>query len=153
MYTREEASQLRQAFWTAFGQYLAPHPSADGLKINWVNYKTGLKDVAFKMYADKKIAYIEIELSHSDPEIQELYFEQFMELKNLLHEYVGEEWKWELHTSNEFGKTISRIYNDINNVSIFKKDDWPTLISFFKPRIIALDDFWSGAQYSFDALR
>ncbi|MFD2512368.1 DUF4268 domain-containing protein [Pontibacter locisalis] len=153
MYTREEASQLRQAFWTTFGQYLAPYPSSEGSKINWVNYKTGLKDVSFRMHADKKVATIGIELTHPDPDIQELFFEQFLELKSLLHEYVGEEWEWELHTSDEFGKTISRIYREISGVSIFKKDDWPTLISFFKPRIIALDDFWSGAQYSFDALR
>ncbi|WP_439882514.1 DUF4268 domain-containing protein [Pontibacter sp. MBLB2868] len=153
MYTREQASQLRQAFWTAFGQYLAPHPSSDGLKINWVNHKTGLKDVYFRMQADKKTASIAIELTHPDPEIQELYFEQFLELKPLLHEYLGEEWEWELHTTDAFGKSISRIYKDLIGVSVFKKDDWPALISFFKPRIIALDDFWSGAQYSFDALR
>lgn len=153
MYTREEASQLKQAFWTAFGQYLAPHFSSDGMKVNWVNYKTGLKDVYFRMHADNKKGFIAIELTHPDPDIQELFFEQFLELKNLLHEYVGEEWEWDLHTSNEFGKTISRIYKEISGVSVFKQNDWPALISFFKPRIIALDDFWSGAQYSFDALR
>jgi hypothetical protein len=30
MYKKGEASQLRQAFWTAFGQYVAPVPSAEG---------------------------------------------------------------------------------------------------------------------------
>lgn len=153
MYTREEASQLRQAFWTALGQYLSPHFSSDGMKINWVNYKTGIKDVSFRMHADKQKAFIAIELTHPDPDIQELFFEQFLELRHLLHEYVGEEWEWDLHTSNEYGKTISRIYKEISGVSVFNQDDWPTLISFLKPRIIALDDFWSGAQYSFDALR
>ena len=74
MYTREQASQLRQAFWTAFGQYIAPHPSADGYKINWANYRTGLKHVYFRMHADKKIASIAIEITHPDPDIQELFF-------------------------------------------------------------------------------
>ena len=153
MYTREQASQLRQAFWTSFGQYIAPHPSADGYKINWANYRTGLKHVYFRMQADKIKASIAIEITHPDPDIQELFFEQFQELRNLLHEYVGEEWEWELHTTNSEGRTISRIYKELPGVSVFNQSDWPDLISFFKPRIIALDDFWSGAKYSFDELR
>ncbi|QHL86490.1 DUF4268 domain-containing protein [Nibribacter ruber] len=153
MYTREQASQLRQAFWTTFGQYIAPHLSAEGLRTNWVNYKTGLPGVAFKMDADKKTASIAIEITHVDIEIQEMYFEQFLALKTLLHETLEEEWEWALHTTDDYGRTVSRIYKELSPVSVFNKDDWPALISFFKPRIIALDAFWSDAQYSFDALR
>ncbi|WP_162425971.1 DUF4268 domain-containing protein [Pontibacter pudoricolor] len=153
MYTREQASQLRQAFWTTFGQYIAPHLSADGYRTNWSNYKTGLKHVYFRMRAEKKTATISIELTHPDAEIQELYFEQFEELKTLLHETLGEEWEWELHGEDEEGRTISRIYKKISKVNVFNKEDWPELISFFKPRIIALDEFWSNAKYSFDALK
>ena len=105
------------------------------------------------MRAEKKSATISIELTHPDPEIQELYFEQFEELKTLLHETLGEEWEWELHGIDEDGRTISRIYKEISPVNVFNKEDWPALISFFKPRIIALDEFWSDAKYSFDALK
>ncbi|MFD2247172.1 DUF4268 domain-containing protein [Pontibacter ruber] len=153
MYTREQASQLRQAFWTAFGQYLSPHLSAEGLKTNWSNYKTGIKHVYFRMQAEKKSASIAIELTHPDLEIQQLYFEQFEELRTLLHESLGEEWEWDLHTTDENGRTVSRIYKEIAPANVFNKDDWPTLISFFKPRIIALDEFWSDAKYSFDSLK
>ncbi|MBB6611828.1 DUF4268 domain-containing protein [Pontibacter sp. Tf4] len=153
MYTREQASQLRQAFWTTFGQYIAPHLSADGYRTNWSNYKTGFKHVYFRMRAEKKTAYIGIELTHPDPEIQELYCEQFLELKTLLHETLGEEWEWEMHSLDEEGRTISRIYREISPVNVFNKDDWPELISFFKPRILALDEFWSDAKYSFEALK
>lgn len=153
MYTREQASQLRQAFWTTFGQYISPHLSADGLKTNWINYSTGFKDVYFKMEADQKLASIAIVLTHHDIEIQQLFFEQFLELKQVLHERVGELWEWELHSYNEHGKIMSRIYKTIAPVNVFNQDDWPKLISFFKPRIIALDDFWSDARYTFEALR
>ncbi|WP_428331015.1 DUF4268 domain-containing protein [Mucilaginibacter sp.] len=153
MYSKEEASQLKQAFWTAFGQYISPHLSAEGLRVNWVNYKTGIKHVYFRMYADKRFATIAIEISHPDPGIQELYFEQFQELKNILHSAVDETWDWELHTKDEYGKTISRICTQLNGVNIFNKNDWPALISFFKPRIIALDEFWDTAKYSFDSLK
>lgn len=153
MYTREQVSQLRQAFWTTFGQYIAPHPAAEGIKVNWLNYRTGLKHVYFRMQADTKTASISIELTHPDPDIQALFFEQFEELRSLLHLTVEEEWDWRLHTTDAEGRTVSRIYKEISGVNIFDRNDWPALISFFKPRLIALDTFWSDAKYTFDALR
>jgi hypothetical protein len=152
MYSKDEASQLKQAFWTTFGQYIAPQPSTDGLKINWVNYKTGIKYLHFRMEAGKRSASIAIEITHPDAGIQELFFEQFKELKNMLRFCLQEDWEWQLHNTDN-GKTISRIFKQINDVSIFNKNDWPALISFFKPRIIALDEFWSDAKYAFDSLK
>ena len=153
MYSKQEASQLKQAFWTAFGQYMSPVISADGEKINWVNYKTGEKDIYFRMNADNKRASISITITHKDAGLQELYFQQFVQLKKMFHEALQEEWTWALHTNDEHGKTISSIYKQLENVNIFKQEDWPQIISFFKPRIIALDEFWSGAKYAFEALR
>lgn len=153
MYTREQASLIRKEFWTTFGNYMSPQLSAEGLKTNWLNYKTGLKHVYFRLDADKRSASVAIEITHPDISIQELFYEQFLELKRLLNGYLGEEWEWVLHTSDENGKTISKIYTEINGVNVFNKDDWHKLISFFKPRIIALDEFWSDAKYSFDSLK
>ena len=153
MYSKQEASLIKQEFWTAFGKYMSPVLSAEGEKINWINYKTGEKSIYFRMNADNKKASIGIELTHKDEDIQVLYFEHFQTLKSLLRKSLGEEWIWKLHTKDELGKTISFIYTEIENVSIFKKEDWPVLISFFKPRIIALDEFWSTAKWSFEAMR
>ncbi len=153
MYSKQEASQLKQEFWTAFGKYMSPVLSAEGERLNWLNYKTGEKNIYFRMNADNKEAYISIELTHKDADVQALYFEQFQTLKALLHEALQENWTWKLYTKDEPGKTISCIYTEIENISIFKREDWPQLISFFKPRIIALDLFWSTAKYSFEAMR
>ena len=105
------------------------------------------------MEAGKKSASIAVEIAHPDPGIQELFFEQFLELKNVLHSTLNEEWEWQLHRMDEEGKITSRIIRQLYVVSIFNKNDWPALISFFKPRIIALDEFWSDAKYAFDALK
>jgi hypothetical protein len=153
LYSKDEASQLKQTFWTTFGQYMVPCLSAEGLRVNWVNYKTGLKHVYFKMQAGKNAAVISIEITHPDAGIQELFFEQFTALKNIFNTYVDEPWDWELHKQDEYGKTISSISTQITGVSIFNKNDWPALISFFKPRIIALDEFWNVAKDAFDGLR
>ena len=153
MYSKAEITQLRQAFWTAFGQYMAPVPSADGDTTNWINYKTGLKSVYFRMQADNRRASIAIELTHPDAGIRELFWEQFLELRPLLHETLGEPWTWAADVTDTQGQPRSRIYHDLPGVNLFSRDDWPALISFFKPRLIALDAFWADAQYAFEALK
>lgn len=153
MYSRAEASQARQAFWTAFGQYMAPQLCAEGTHINWINYKTGEKHIQFKMQADAKTVSIGIELTHKDPELQQIYFEQFEQFKLLLHQHLQEEWVWQLHTTEESSRTISRIFTEYSGVNVMKREDWPQAISFFKPRIIALDAFWSDVKLAFELLR
>ena len=153
MYSKQQASQLRQQFWTAFGQYMLPVLSCEEEKINWINYRTGEKDIYFRMHADNKKAAVAIELTHKDEGLRGLYFEQFLELKNLLHDTLQEEWIWQSNISDNNGKFISRIYTELNHVSVFNKNDWPALISFFKPRIIALDAFWSSVKPVFEAMR
>ncbi len=153
MYSRQQAVQLKKEFWTAFGQYMAPVLSAEGEKPSWLNYKTGEKNIYFRLQANNQSATIAIEVTHPDAGVQQLYFDQFLQLKKFLEETTDEEWIWHLHNTDEGGKTISRIYTVLTSVSILKREDWPRLISFFKPRIIALDEFWSNVKYSFESLR
>jgi hypothetical protein len=105
------------------------------------------------MEAGKRNASIGITLTHPDAGIQELFFEQFLELKTLLQGYLNEEWDWVLHTTDENGKIVSRIYTELQGVSIFNKNDWPAIISFFKPRILALDEFWNDTREVFNSLK
>ena len=132
---------------------MAPVPSAEGDTTNWINYKTGLKHVYFRMQADNRRASIGIELLHPDAGIRELFWEQFMEVRTVLHETLGEEWTWQPDTTDAQGVPFSRIYTELSSVNLFNRDDWPALISFFKPRLIALDAFWTDAQYTFEALK
>ncbi len=150
MFSKIETSQLKQEFWTAFGLYMKPIPFAEGEKNNWVNYKTGIKDILFRMQANTKQAIISIEICHKDKDLQLLYFEQFEALKNLLHKTLGEEWVWSKNIMDEAGHNISSISKKLENVNILNKSDWPDIISFFKQRIIALDEFWSMAVMLLD---
>lgn len=149
MYTRQQASQLRQAFWTAFGRYMTPVPSAEGIKANWINYNTGVKNIYFRMQADAKQAVVNIEITHPDTSERMDYYEKFLQLKSMLHSQLGEDWLWTPHTTDDASKTISIIGTSISGVSIFKQEDWPSIISFFKPRLIALDEFWYNAKDAF----
>src|ERR1700712_2132335 len=110
MYSKQEASLITQQFWTAFGAYMAPVLSAEGEKINWVNYKTGQKDIRFVMSTDNKAARIAITLSHRDTDLQNLYFEKFLQFKKVLHKVLGEDWIWEPLKTDQHGKTVSEIH-------------------------------------------
>lgn len=154
MYSRQESAALKQEFWTRFGQYMQPVLSAEGMPVNWINYKTGERNIFFKMFADNKHAYIGIEITHKEAGLRELYFQQFQELANFLNDCLKEAWIWQPeYTDFETGKTISRIYTKLEQVSIFKQEDWPAMIAFLKPRIIALDEFWNNVKPVFEALR
>ncbi|NTS42252.1 DUF4268 domain-containing protein [Flavisolibacter sp. BT320] len=153
MYSKQESTQIKQEFWTVFGQYMAPVLSDEGEKVSWINYKTGEKDIAFRMQADNKKATVAILLTHKDTEMQQLYFEQFSQFKSLFHSIAGNVWQWQLHTEDDYGRVVSAIATEKVGLSIFKKEDWPALITFFKTSIIALDAFWSQVKYGFESLR
>jgi hypothetical protein len=67
----------------------------------------------------------------------------------MLHAVLGKEWDWRRNVSIDH-KMVSRITKVLPDVSVMNKEHWPHIISFFKPRMIALDEFWSTARYSFE---
>ncbi len=151
MYSRQEASRIRQDFWTAFGRYMQPIRSSEGEEINWVNYKTGIKHIHFRMHAGKG-ASIGIEITHKDEQLRQQYFARFVQLKNIFRDVMKEEWLWMENAKDENDKPISCIYVEMKGVVIMNKGHWPQLISFFKPRIIALDEFWNLVKDGFEMI-
>lgn len=152
MYSKEEASKIRQQFWITFGKYIKPIPSAEGLVINWVNYKTGVKHIFFKMNAEQRYTIISIDITHPDQETRQLFFEQFKAFKTLLNDALGEDWIWQKEITDDFGVPLARISKKIDEVSIYNQQDWPASISFLKPRIIALDQFWTNVKPIFESI-
>ena len=150
MYCNQEASRLRKKFWTQFGQYMRPLPGADGKPVTWLNYKTGIKYLYFRMDAGNNQATITIELRHADPLLQLNYFQKFRELENLFEQMMGEPWQWELHTIDEDGKQLSRIGTKAKGMNVLNTADWPAIISFLKPRMLALDNFWTLVKEPFE---
>lgn len=150
MYSAEEASRVKQQFWTSFGQYMAPVLSAEQEKVNWINYKTGIRHLYFRMEAGSKQASISIEIMHKDAAHAAIIYKIFTDTRAALEACTGEEWDWEALHINEHGQALSRIVKTLAPVNIFKQTDWPAIISFFKPRLIALDRYWSEHKMIFE---
>jgi hypothetical protein len=151
MYSKEETARLKQQFWITFGKYMKPIPSAEGLPINWINYKTGVKNIYFRMNADQYKVSISIEITHSDEIIRQVYFEQLEAFKNILKDHVGEEWEWSNEATNQ-GLSVSKVEKSIVGLNVFNQQHWPEIISFLKPRMIFLDAFWNDVKPVFETL-
>ena len=149
MYSKEKSSKLKTQFWTNFGQYMKPVPGASGLPVNWINYKTGIRHIHFKMDADNTSAVIAIEISHLQQEQRLHYYNQFVSFKNLLTTTTIFKWQW-IETCQTDNKTISSISQQLDGINILDQSDWPAIISFLKPRIIAMDAFWDMVKDGFE---
>lgn len=149
MYTREEASKVKAQFWTSFGQYMKPIPGASGQPVNWINYKTGIRHIHFKMDAGDKKTTIAIEISHPQQEQRLHYYNQFLSLKKIVESTTGFTWQWceTLHTEH---KTISSISQQLDDTKVLNQANWTVIISFLKPRIMALDALWEMVKDGFE---
>ena len=150
MYSKQESSLLNQEFWTTLGQYMAPIPSAEGEKINWINYKTGVRHIRFVLSVENKTASVSIELSHKNLDEQETCYGKFLSLKPMLHQVTGMPWQWSKMILDEHGKIASLISVNQPGLFVLNKADWPELISFFNARLVPLDEFWCEHKFVFE---
>lgn len=128
---------------------MRPVKNASGEEINWVNYKTGVRNIYFRMDASRSNASVSIELRNEDEQLRLRYYKQLQVLKNFMQEVLQEEWEWSEELKDEDGRTISRISKTLAKVNIYERSDWPAIISFLKQRIVALDDFWNNVKDGF----
>jgi hypothetical protein len=153
MYTKQEISKQKQAFWTAFGRYMKPVLSADGEPIGWLNYKTGNKWLQFRMDVDSRRAVVAVVLDHPDPGVRGAYLERMRQVRVIFESEMGErDWTWQADGVDEHGRAVGMVTKVLNGVNIFRAEDWPAIISFLKPRAIAFDSFWSLVRYQFSNL-
>ena len=143
-------ARLREKFWTTFGKYMAPVPSSEGQKINWINYKTGIKHIRFVMQLNEHDALAGILVSHPEESSRLAYYHHLEQLKTIFQQSVQGEWVWNPNAYDEFDKPVSIIYTELAGKTIKDQQNWPEIISFFKTHIMALDEFWGVVKDGFD---
>lgn len=142
MLSKDERKAHNVAFWTAYGRYMQGQHSSFGTKVNWANYKTGIKDLFVRFIVDNRHIYFSIELQHEDKEIRALVFEQFEELKKLLETEMGDELIWQSQHFKMNGEEISRIYDVLEDAKYINRDNWKGIFEFMSGKIKAFDSFW-----------
>lgn len=133
MFSREESKKIRQEFWTSFGK---EYPR------KWLLYNTKMKEIQLKFSFNRKFAQVSLDIADDDELIRAYYFEKLQSLEKILKaEYLPEailEADYELPE----GKVISRVYTEMENVSIHNKNDWPEVKQFLASRMDKLEEFF-----------
>lgn len=132
MFSKQEAQQLKQEFWTAFGK---------SFPRKWLLYDTKIKDFSFKFYADNKKAEVSLDIEIKDELFRNAYYEKIWSLEHMLEEYIGEFYKDEFYIL-ENGKVISRIWVSKEGVSIFNKNSWQEIFEFFVEKMEGFERFY-----------
>jgi hypothetical protein len=100
MYSKEEAKNRRQLFWTMFGKRYHR---------KWLLYDTKLKDVVLKFSFEDRRAMVSIDVNHEDEVFRAYYYEKLLSLKNIMIEQVSTELIFDENYLLESGKMISRV--------------------------------------------
>jgi len=133
MYSREESQKIKREFWVAF---------AEKYPRKWVLYDTKIKDFSFKFYVDNKKAQVFIDIEQRSDEKRTAYFEKLAALKNILEEEFIKDLVFEKNYTLESGKTISRIWTEIQGVGFSNRNNWDTIFDFFYEKMNALEMFY-----------
>lgn len=133
MYSKEESQRIKREFWVDF---------AEKYPRKWVLYDTKIKDFSFKFYVDNKKAQVLIDIEQRSDEKRNAYFEKLEALKNILEEEFIKDLVFEKNYTLESGKTISRIWTEIQGVGFSNRNNWDTIFDFFFEKMNALEMFY-----------
>ncbi|MFK8038275.1 MAG: DUF4268 domain-containing protein [Crocinitomicaceae bacterium] len=142
MFTSDEKKDLTRRFWHELNDKLTISGKMNGRNIDWMNYPNKINHLYFRMESTIEYAKFCVDIQFLDAGVREVFFEQFEEFKMVLSKKMPHELVWLKSFEHSNGKTISRIYSEINNVSVYNEGDWPKTHQFLVDNFIAFDGFW-----------
>ncbi|TXK71041.1 DUF4268 domain-containing protein [Mesonia sp. HuA40] len=134
MFSKSESKKIREEFWTQFGKQ-SPK--------KWILYDTKIKAIDLKFNFDTKGANLGIKIDAVDSSQQEIYWNKFISLKQLLLDEVSPDFIFDINYEVMPGKYIGYIYIPLEEkVSIHNKNSWEIVIPFFNKNMLALEHFF-----------
>lgn len=152
MFGKEEFQELKKEFWDKLGSKLNRKKNPYGTKVPWMNYRTRINGLYFRMEADEHGARLCIDLQFKDEGVREVFFEQFEEFKSMLDSKL-ENLQWQNEFEHTNGLTISRISAELHDHNLKNKDHWPEMHQFLVRNFVALDAFWVEFSEVFENLK
>ena len=139
MLTKEEVKQMRLQFWAEFDAYSVRKKKRLRKPAKWIMNNTGIKQLKLKFDFDEQqaIVGIDVETRNLDKRID--VFGKLERLKTKLETALKQPLIWELDHVLTTGKSISRAYIELPDVSIYRKEDWPGVFEFFYKNMLILE--------------
>ena len=142
MFSKEEAKALREEFWDTFKGMSARRRNRQNLPGSWLLTQTGIKALNLKFHVDREVAQVGIDLETRNMDKRIELYEKLEALKKLLEEAMGSSMNWELDYIRENGKSVSRIYVQLEGVSIYDRDTWAPAHEFMYANMMKLESFF-----------
>lgn len=133
MFSKEESKKLRQQFWTSFGIVY---------RHKWILYDTKKKEIQLKFSFDRKSAQVSLDISDPDELIRAYYFEKLQSLRKILTSEYLPDAVYQEHYELPEGKIISRVFVQLDGVSIHNRNDWPQVMKFLNDNMLKLEGFF-----------
>ena len=143
MFSKEEAKILRAEFWDSFKQLSAARRTRKKLPGNWILTQTGIKALNLRFHVDRKVAQVGIDLETRNMDKRIELFEKLESLRKLLEDSMECPMNWELDYIRENGKSVSRIYVQLEGVDIYNRDSWRKTHQFMYENMMKLESFYN----------
>jgi len=142
MFSKEEAKKLREEFWDQFKRMSAGRRARKKLPGNWMLDQTGIKALNLRFHVDREVAQVGIDLETRNMNKRIELFEKLESLKKLIEKAMESPLLWELEYIRENGKSVSRIYLQMEGVDIYKRDTWNEAHKFMFTNMMKLEAFF-----------
>lgn len=133
MYSKEEALQVKKEFWISF---------ANEYPRKWLLYNTKIKDFSFKFNVDNKKAMVSLDIEPKNNEHRIIYFQKIESLQTILREDYLPDVLFNQNIQLDNGKTISRVWVELDGISINNKSSWPQIFEFFSKNMELFEQFF-----------
>lgn len=142
MYNKEEAKIIREKFWNEFKSWSGRKRTRAGKKGKWVMNDTGMRQIRLKFHFDEKSAVVAIEVDTKNLEKRFQLWEKLESLKALLDQSADFKVQWEIEHQLIGDKTVSRVYDEMQEVNIYDPDCWQEVKKFFYSRMTTFEEFF-----------
>jgi hypothetical protein len=142
MYSKEESKAIREEFWDTFKSFSGKKRLRKKLPGNWMLTQTGVKALNLRFHMDRQVAQVGIDLETRNMDKRFELYEKLESVKKVLEEAMEEPMIWELEYIRENGKSVSRIYQQLEGVDIYNRDTWEKAQRFMYERMTRLEAFY-----------
>ena len=142
MFSKEGAKQLREEFWDQFLTLSKHRRMRKRLPGDWILTQTGVKALNLKFHVDREVVQVGIDLETRNMDKRIELYEKLESLRKILEETMDEPMTWELDYLRENGKSVSRIYLQLEGVDIYESSTWPAAHEFMYRKMMKLEEFY-----------
>lgn len=148
MYSKEELKALKLEFWESFAAFCEVQPYLRDRKKIWMLYDTKVKGVELKFDANRRGAYVILEVNHRREDLRLEMFERLTWYKEMLEADFPEGLVWDICYVRETGREVARIYTAREGIDLHRRQDWGAFFTFMADAMYRLErNFREIAEY------